>query len=175
MTIYGFEITGYQLAFVILSAITVGSAVLTVLVPNILRAALFLGLTLFGVAGLYVLMNAPFLAAVQVMIYVGAVTTMIILAIFLSHRVMKVGFFDAIYNPIFAAAAAFVMFLFLFITVANSIWVKSIVSHGPADSGVGVPAVAKALLQPYVFPFELASVVLLAVLVGAVVIAREDT
>jgi NADH-quinone oxidoreductase subunit J len=174
MHIFGIYITGYQIAFVALSGITVGAAAMVVLVPNILRAALFLGLSLFGIAGLYVLMNAPFLAAVQVMIYVGAITTMIILAIFLSHKVMKVGFFQAIYNPVLAAGVAGLMFLFLFITVANSVWVHDIVARGPAKSGVGVEAVAAALLQPYVFPFELVSLVLLASLVGAVVIAKED-
>ncbi len=157
-----------------IAAVTVGAAAMVVLVPNILRAALFLGLALFGIAGLYVLMNAPFLAAVQVMIYVGAITTMIILAIFLSYRVMSVGFMQAIYNPLLAAGAAALMFVFLFITVANSIWVKSHMAEGPASQGQGTDAVAQALLQPYVFPFELASVVLLAVLVGAIVIARED-
>lgn len=174
MHIFGQTITGYQLAFVAIAGVTVASAAAVVLVPNILRAALFLGLMLFGVAGLFVLMNAPFLAAVQVMIYVGAITTMIILAIFLSHRVMKIGFFQAIYNPVLAAGAAGVMFLFLFTTVANSVWIKSAVAAGPASRGMDVPAMALALLQPYVFPFELASVVLLAVLVGAVVIAKED-
>ena len=174
MTLFGFEITGYQVAFLAVAGVTLGSAAMVVLMPNILRAALFLGLTLFGIAGLYVLMNAPFLAAVQVMIYVGAITTMIILAIFLSHRVMKVGFTQAIYNPVLAFAAAGVMFLFLFTTVVNSIWVKGIVAGGPADTDVGVQAISAALLQPYVFPFELASLVLLAVLVGAVVIAKED-
>jgi NADH:ubiquinone oxidoreductase subunit 6 (subunit J) len=159
---------------VALAGITVGAAVMVVLVPNILRAALFLGLSLIGVAGLYILMNAPFLAAVQVMIYVGAITTMIILAIFLSTKVMRVGFFQAIYNPVLAAGVAGLMFLFLFITVANSVWVREIVAKGPAKDGVGVDAVAQALLQPYVFPFELASLVLLAALVGAVVIAKED-
>jgi len=175
MSIFGFYITGYQIAFIAVAGITVLAAIGVVLMPNILRAALCLGLMLFGVAGIYALMNAPFLAAVQVMIYVGAITTMIILAIFLSHRVMKIGFFQAIYNPLLAAAAAGVMFLFLFVTVANSVWVREITASGPASSNVGVDAVAVALLQPYVFPFELASVVLLAVLVGAVVIAKEDT
>ena len=175
MSVFGFEITGYQLAFVAVAGVTVGSAAMVVLMPNILRAALFLGLMLFGVAGLFVLMNAPFLAAVQVMVYVGAVTTMIILAIFLSYRVMNVGFFQAIYNPILAAGVAGLLFIFLFITVANSVWINEAVASGPASEHVGVDAVAAALLQPYVFPFELASVVLLAVWVGAVVIAKEDT
>jgi NADH-quinone oxidoreductase subunit J len=174
MHLFGQTITGYQIAFVCLAGMTVGAAVMVVLMPNILRAALFLGLTLFGVAGLFVLMNAPFLAAVQVMIYVGAITTMIILAIFLSHSVMKVGFFQAIYNPLLAAGVGGLVFLFLFITVANSVWVKGIVASGPSNKDIGVHAVARSLMQPYVFPFELASVVLLAVLVGAVVIAKED-
>ncbi len=175
MNILGFTITGYQIAFVALAGLTVAAAIMTVLVPNILRAALFLGLTLFGTAGIYVLMNAPFLAAVQVMIYVGAITTMIILAIFLSHRVMKIGFSQAIYNPVLAAGSAGIMFLFMFITVANSRWLNAMAAKGPAKTNVSVETVARALLQPYVFPFELASVVLLAVLVGAIVIAKEDT
>ena len=171
------NVTGYQLAFVILAGISVVGALGVVLVPNILRAALLLGLTLVGVAGLFVLMNAPFLAAVQIMIYVGAITTMIILAIFLSNRVMNIGFSQAIYNPVLAAGAAGLLFAFLFITVANSIWINSpkiIMEAGPANTAVGVEAISRALLQPYVFPFELASVLLLAVLVGAVVIAKEN-
>lgn len=175
MSVFGYTITGYQVAFVALAGMTLGAAAMVVLVPNILRAALFLGVALIGIAGLYVLMNAPFLAAVQIMIYVGAITTMIILAIFLSHRVMSIGFSQAIYNPVLAAGAAGLMFVFLFVTVANSIWVRQSVSFGPAAQDTGTHAVAKALLQPYVFPFELASVVLLAALVGAVVIAKEDS
>lgn len=171
------SITGYQVAFVALAGISIVAALGVVLVPNILRAALLLGLTLVGVAGLFVLMNAPFLAAVQIMIYVGAITTMIILAIFLSNRVMNIGFSQAIYNPILAAGVAGLLFAFLFITVVNSVWIndpKSIAAGGPANSDVGVEAISRALLQPYVFPFELASVLLLAVLVGAVVIAKEN-
>ncbi len=174
MSLWGFEITGYQLVFVGISGVMLLAAACVVLMPNILRAALCLGLTLFMVAGLYVLMNAPFLAAVQVMIYVGAITTMIILAIFLSHQVMKTGFSQAIYNPLLSAGAAGLIFIFLFITVANSRWVSDISASGPASENVGVSAVATALVQPYAFAFELASLVLLAALVGAVVIAKED-
>lgn len=175
MEIFGFFITGYQIAFVIIAGLTLGAAAMVVLMPNILRAALCLGVTLTGVAGLYVLMNAPFLAAMQVMIYVGAITTMIILAVFLSTKVMKIGFAQAIYNPILAAGAAGVMFLFLFLTVVNSRWVSAITAAGPANKNMDVEAISAALLQPYVFPFELASLVLLSVLIGAVVIAKEDS
>jgi len=174
LTLFGFEITGYQVSFLALAGITVLAALGVVLIPNILRAALLLGLTLFGTAGLYVLMNAPFLAAVQVMGYVGAIVTMIVLAIFLSHEVMKTGFGKSTYNFLLGGAAAAVLFLFLFISIANSVWVRNAVAQGPAAEDVGVQSVARMLLQPYVFPFELASLVLLTVLIGAIVIAKED-
>ena len=172
MEIGGLLITGYQLVFIIVAGITLLSAVCMALVPNILKASLFLGLTLFFVAGIYALLNAPFLAVAQVMVYVGAVTTMIVLAVFVSNKVMKVGFFDAIYNPLFSAAAAGLAFLFLTAVVANSLWLKRITDVGP--TGFEMKDIAYALLQPYVFPFELVSVILLACLIGAVVVAKED-
>ena len=174
MEILGFQITGYQIAFLAVGGLTVLSALAVVFIPNILRAALCLGLCLFCVAGLYMLLNAPFLAVVQIMIYVGAITTMIILAIFLSHRVMNVGFSQAIYNPLLAAAAAGIMFLFLFVTVVNSVWIKTLTANGPSVSGSDINMLAQTLLQPYAFSFELASLVLVAVLVGAIVLGKED-
>lgn len=93
MEIFGLVITGYQIVFLIVSALTLLSAMCVALAPNILKATLFLGITLFFVAGIYALLNAPFLAVIQVMIYVGVITTMIVLAIFVSNKVMNVGFF----------------------------------------------------------------------------------
>ena len=175
MTVFGCSVTGYQLAFLIIAGITVFAAAMVVLLPNILRCALFLGLTLVGVAGLYVLLNAPFLAAVQVMVYVGGITTMIVLAIFLTYRFMKVTLVEAVYNPVFGAGIAGLTFLFLFLTVVNSFWVKQNVANGPSVQGAQISAIADTLLQTYVFPFELISLVLIAVLVGAIVLAKEDS
>lgn len=174
MTIAGFNITGYQLAFIAIAGITVLASLLVVLLPNILKSALFLALALLSTAGLYVLLNAPLLAAVQVMVYVGGIATMIVLAIFLTHRFMKVKLFDAIYNPLLGAGVAALTFLFLFLTVANSVWIGKASAAGPAESGANIPGVADALLQTYVFPFELITLVLIAVLIGAVVLAKED-
>jgi len=175
MNINGFEITGYQLAFVIVSAVTLISAALVVLLPNILRAALFLGLTLVGVAGLYVLLNAPFLAAAQVMVYVGGITTMLILAIFLSKDVMKVKFARATYNPVLAALASAVMGLFLIVAVVASEWINRSAASGPSETVGDIQPIGLSLLQPYAFPFILASIILTAVIVVVAVIAKEDS
>lgn len=175
MTLFGNVITGYQLAFVAIAGITLLAAAMVVLLPNILKAALCLALSLFGIAGLYVLMNAPFLAAMQVMVYVGGIATMIVLAIFLTHRFMKVKLFDAIYNPLLGAGVAAITFLFLFLTVVNSVWMKQAVANGPAQQGAQISNIADSLLQTYVFPFELITLILIAVLIGAVVLAKEDT
>ena len=173
MEIFGLVITGYQIVFLIVSALTLLSAMCVALAPNILKATLFLGITLFFVAGIYALLNAPFLAVIQVMIYVGVITTMIVLAIFVSNKVMNVGFFDAITNPLFSAAVCALCFLFLTVVCANSLWIKKITEVGPASFGVS--DIAYSLLQPNVFAFELVSVILLASLVAAVVIAKEDS
>lgn len=175
MTVFGNAVTGYHLAFLLIAGVTILAATLVVLLPNILRSALCLGLTLIGVAGLYVLLNAPFLAAVQVMVYVGGITTMIVLTVFLSHKFYKVKLFEAIHNPLFGAGVAGLTFLFLFLTVVNSVCVKQVTAAGPAEQGANMRIIADALLQTYVFPFELITLVLVAVLVGAVVLAKEDT
>ena len=172
MNICGLIITGYQIVFLILAALTLLFGLCAALVPNVLKSALFLGLTLFFVGGMFAMLNAPFLAVVQVMVYVGAVTTLIVLAILVSNRVMKVGLVDALTNPFLAGAGAGVLFLFLTVIVANSLWVKEATNVGPA--GFTTDNIATALLQTHVFPFELVSVILLGALVAAVVLAKED-
>ena len=174
MTIHGSEVTGYQVAFIIIAGVTLISAAMVVLLPNILKSALFLGLTLIGIAGMYVLLNAPFLAAAQVMVYVGGITTMIILAIFLSNKVMEVKFSRATYNPVLAAAASGLLGLFLLVAVVASKLINHAAALGPAEGIGNVESIGRALLQPYAFPFILASIILTAVIVVVAVIAKED-
>lgn len=174
MTINGFAITGYQIAFLIIAAVTLISAAMVVLLPNILRSALFLGLALIGIAAFYVLLNSPFLAAAQVMVYVGGITTMIILAIFLSSKVMEVKFAKATYNPILAAGASGLLGLFLLVTVVSSIYINRSAAQGPSQTVGSITEIGRSLLQPYAFPFILASIILTAVIVVVAVIAKED-
>src|SRR5262244_107393 len=78
------------LAFIILSLLTLGGGILVVADRNLFHGALWLLVSLFGVAGLFVMLSAPFLAAVQVLVYMGAIVILIIFAIMLTQRMMGI-------------------------------------------------------------------------------------
>lgn len=168
--------TGYEIAFIALAAMTVTSAVFVVALPNILRSALFLAFTFLGVAGLYILANAELLAAMQVLIYVGAITVLIMFAIVLTQQLMGAKIRQSsrgwwIAGPIAALAFAFLIKAFILPFKDGS----PLLLDAPKAAGEGtLQQIAHMLLQPYVLPFELASLILLAALVGAIVIAKED-
>lgn len=157
-------------AFYILAGIVIGSAVLVVTMRNIFHSALFLVLCFFAVAGIYVLLEAEFVAAVQVLIYVGAITVLMIFAIMLTSQ---------IYNPIIkqsneqVAPALLILAALLAITLvilANANWRTT--TQSPIENST--ITIGKALLTVYVLPFEVVSVVLLVALVGAIVIAKKE-
>lgn len=76
-----------QIIFLLVSAVTLGAAILVVSARNVLHSAVLLALSFFGVAILYVLLDAPYLAAAQVLVYIGAISVLIIFAIMLSRKV----------------------------------------------------------------------------------------
>ena len=142
---------------------------------NLVRAAGALILSLFGVAGLYVLLEAGFLAAVQILVYIGAIAILIIFAVMLTRQVTeKEG--AAGFNSQWAwALGATVVVLALFIYVINTAWPLGMAGSAPTLAGDSTKRLGAALLSPeqYVLPFEIASVLLLGAMVGAIVIARE--
>jgi NADH-quinone oxidoreductase subunit J len=157
---------------------TIASAVLVVTIPNILRAALFLALMFLGIAGLYVLANAELLAAFQVLIYVGAITVLIMFALVLTQQLMGAKLTQSSNVRLMALAAPVVGLVFAFLVKS---FIKPFgmgaamydVAPKAADAST-LQTIATMLLKPYVLPFELASFILLAALVGAIVIAKED-
>ena len=164
--------TGQSIAFAVLAGITILSAVCVVTLKNIVRSALFLALSFLGVAGLYVLLHAEFLAAVQVLIYVGAITVLILFAVMLTQELMSSKIRQTTDWFWLALPTALAMLAVLMIFVA-------LPKYRVASSTEAFPAyttmpLAEALLKPYLLPFELASLILLAALVGAIVIAREE-
>lgn len=164
--------TGQGIAFAVLAAITILSALLVVSLKNIIRSALFLALSFVGVAGLYVLLNAEFLAAVQVLIYVGAITVLILFAIMLTQQIMTTRIRQTTdwFWPALAVALAMLATLITFFALPGY------PAHRTPDALAGPTTMplAQALLLPYLLPFELASVILLAALIGAIVIAKEE-
>lgn len=146
------------------------AAVGVVTLPNIFRAALCLVVTLLGVAGLYIALQAEFIAVVQILLYVGAVMTLVIFAVMLTHRIGD----QTIPQTNQQSLPAFLALL-VFVGWVGSLLLKTSWPTPPVTPGsVNTLALGKALLGEYVFPFEVVSVVLIAALIGAVVIARKD-
>lgn len=161
-----------QGVFIVLSAITLLGAWIVVTNRNLYRAALGLVLSFFGVAGLYALLNAGFLAVVQVLIYVGAISILIIFAIMLTRGVMDRDVVQRNSQWAISLLVALALFGVLGYTLAFRA-----ADQWPV-SGAGLPeepiaALGEALVVTYALPFEAASVLLLVALVGAIVIARE--
>ena len=161
-----------QIIFLVVGAVILGSALMVVTTGNLIHAALWLIVTLFGVAVLYALLNASFLAVVQVVIYIGAIAILFIFAVMLTRKEMR----DR--GPQLNSARWMSAIIAMF-TFGGLIWTLqswSDFTRLPANFPTGFDAVGllgNALVSPdaFVLPFEVASVLLLAALVGAVYVA----
>ncbi len=194
------EITWQTIAFAAFAVMTLGGGLMVVISRNLWHSALFLMLSFFGTSGLFVLLVAPFLAAVQVLVYIGAIAILVLFAIMLTRRMMGLEETQNTQWPA-AAAVAVILFIILVITVSPLVDEKAVtdifgdkvanfnanlpVDPDAKDSGVvanqdlnivTVEAIGEALVtrDGFVLPFELASILLTAALIGAIVVARED-
>lgn len=168
-------------AFWVISALLVGSALAVVLRRNIVHAALFLILVFGAASGIFILLNAEFIAIVQVLIYAGAVTILILFAIMLTRNSMS-----RQSNPpnkqLWLAALVCALLCASIIVAAfapNSQLPTGEFKTGIPDTGVNnVIRIGQLLYLPagysYVLPFEIATLVLLVAIVGAIAIGRED-
>lgn len=158
-----------QAVFMLFSTIAVGAALAVVTSKNIFHSALFLVVALLGIAGLYVLLKAPFIAVIQVLIYVGAISTLILFAIMLTHRLMEASERQRNEQWLLSAMVALGLFAVLVLLVMQVDW-PVVHTDVPEDH---LNRLGQDLMGRYVLPFEVAAVLLLAALVGAIVIARE--
>ncbi len=165
------QVTVSHVVFVILSAIALIGALGVVTTRNLFRAALFLVLSFIGVAGFYVLLEAEFLAMVQILVYVGAIAILIIFAIMLSQRLMSPEYKASNEQWLWALVAAVALFAILAFILLRVSWPAA---EASVPSGT-ISELGQALVDPdqFLLVFEVASVLLLAALVGAVIIARE--
>ena len=155
--------------FVLSSLITLGAAVAVVTNRNILHSAFYLILAFVGVASIYVMLEAPFIAVVQVLVYIGAIAILIVFAIMLTRRLMSKDLVQVNAQwgwALFGAIGSFVVLGWIAYSVQWPVSVQTV----PADS---ITLIGEELLSTYVIPFEIASVLLLAALVGAIIIGRE--
>ena len=158
------------LLFYAVAALTIGSALIVALSRNIVYSAFALLGAFMGVAGLYVLLAADFVAVVQVLVYVGGILVLTIFAVMLTHRVSDVQVSNRSVGRGWALGIVALVVLVLGRAVLSAKWARAPeAAVGPTTYGIG-----NAFLTEYVLPFELASVVLLAALVGAIVLSRKE-
>lgn len=167
------ESTGIIVGFWLLSALTVGSSLLVFISRNLLHAVLFLVLSFLGMAGLFVTLSADFIAAAQVLIYAGAISVLLVFAVMLTPYASRDNANSLFVLPgvliglAFAAVVGFV--------AVDVDWPELTGDDlGALDFATTVQGIGSALLEPYILAFEIASVLLLTALVGAILLVRED-
>ncbi len=161
----------YDILFYCFAAITVISAAIVVFSRSIIYSAFSLLFTFFGVAGIYVLLSADFIAVAQILIYVGGILVLLLFGVMLTNKVIsvdvKAGTVQVIPATILIAFTAGALCGMYYITD----W--KVVEH-PGELATTAPALGEMFMTNYVLPFEVASIVLLVALVGAAIIARRD-
>ena len=164
--------TAQQIIFLIVAAFTLGSALMVVTTRNLVHAALWLVSTLFGVAVIYALLNANFIAVVQVVIYIGAIAILFIFAVMLTRRDMRDSGPQLNSNWWLGAIVAALVFTGLvFLLQGWSGFTRTATDLPSGFDPIGLLGEALVSPEAYVLPFEVASVLLLAALVGAVYVA----
>ncbi len=159
--------------FFLFACVAIASAVMVIVHRNPIYSALFLIVTLFSLAGLYVLLNAPFIAAIHVIIYAGAIMVLFLFVIMLLDVKLNVKRERSGRLPtVIGLALGAVLVAELAIFISSGVEFVS-ESTTPAESVVGdTKSVGLLLFTKYLFPFEIASVLLLAAIVGSVILAK---
>jgi len=163
--------TVQQVLFLLFGAIAVGAAVGMVTARKVFHAALWMLLAFFGVAGLYVLLEAPFFAAAQLFVYMGAIGVLIIYAIMLTRGMMRQRLPRVNDQWWFAGLLAVVLLGVL----VGLLWQYMDVEAAAAVPPDSLNRLGLTLVDPegFALPFEVASVLLVMALIGAVTIVRE--
>lgn len=171
------EINGETIAFAVLSILTLGGGLAVVTNRNLIHAALYLIVSLFGIAGLFVILAAPFLAAVQVLVYIGAIAILIIFAVMLTRSMTRM---DEVFNRQWwlSMLVSILLFVLLMVGVILPVWgaAGTVGIAAPPVNVADTTELGKALVDgnQFVLPFEVVSLLLTAAMIGAIVIAREN-
>lgn len=156
------------LIFYALAVLVLASAAGVALSKNILRSAFSLLGTLGGVAGLYLFLGADFVGIAQIIIYVGGILVLILFAVLLTNRIGDIKISNLAMPRLGAAVPVLFGVVGLLFLVFKTAWPQTEAAAAPTTARLG-----DAFLREYLLPFELASVILLMALIGAVVIARR--
>ncbi len=151
-------------------ALAIFAAIMMLLFKNPIHSALWFGLTLFSLAGIYALLQAHFLALIQVLVYVGAITVLIVYVIALLNFNQK----DLLGKVTILKGIGLLVAAILFVELLFFIGGTFVTQMAPAASFGKVATVGIATFTKYLFPFEVVSILLLVAVVGGVYIAKKD-
>ncbi len=161
----------FSIVFYLFAVITVVSAVIVVTNRNIMYAAFALLFTLFGVAGLFALLNADFIAVAQIMVYIGGILVLLIFGVMLTSNItgvdLKAGSMSKLQRWVMTVISL-VIAIGLSIMYSTTDWVQKDIPEVNST----VDSIGKLLLTDYLIAFEVASVLLLIAIIGAAMIAR---
>ena len=163
--------TVQQVVFVGIALLTMAGALFTVLLPNLFHNAMGLVMTFFGVAAIYILLNAEFLAVSQVLVYVGAISTLIMFAIMLTRNMRKKETPSTNRQVLSTAIITVLLFLVIVAFVLNVAWPLG--EHELVVTENLIADLGEAFVTTYVVPFELMAVLLLIALAGALMLAKD--
>ena len=166
--------SGSDIIFYLLAVFTLVNAFLSVFTRHLFRAAIFLLFTLIGIAGLYFWMQYDFVAAVQIVVYVGGITVLIIFSIFLTQQAGEKLPTQRATRQIFSALAALSGFGLVMLQVYNhsfNVTTENAIEPAIVNIGTHMLSVNKG---GYALPFEIVSILLLATLIGCIVIAMKS-
>jgi NADH-quinone oxidoreductase subunit J len=155
--------------FISLAIVTVGAAILVVTLRNLFHSVIALVTSLLGIAGLFLMLSAEFVAAIHVLIYVGAIATLFIFVIMLTTRIEDSSIRQTNEQAIPTLIVVAGLLAVILSAIALTAWTLN-----PAETAPGVNDIGKEMLTRYILPFEVVSLLLLAALVGAVMLARRE-
>ena len=158
-----------NIAFGLIVAITLGSALMVVISKQLLYSAIALLFTLFGVAGLYIFMWADFMAGVQVVVYIGGILVLLIFGIMLTNKISSVNISHTSLQRGVGAVITLGVLGFLIPMINNTAWLQ-LPSEEPNQTA---DSIGRLLMMDYLLPFEVASLLLLGALIGAAMLSRN--
>ena len=156
--------------FIFITILVLVSGFCVVFSPNLIHSAISLMFTLFGTAGLYIFLYADFIAATQVVIYVGGILVLIIFGVMLTNKIDKSSVASSSQNQFIGGFSALFIFVMLVGIIFNTPWKTG----GTQELDKTVDVIGRMLLNEYLLPFEIVSILLLASLMGAAMLSRRN-
>ena len=157
-----------QVIFYFFAALTIGSAATVVFARSLIRSAFALLFTFFGVAALYAFIGADFLAATQMVIYVGGILVLLLFGVMLTHKLYDLNLKSETHQFFPSLMAALIVFAALVTFMLRARWTNASQSLEPTTASIG-----QLFMQEYILPFEVSSILLLLALIGAAMIVRR--